>query len=159
MRNYNTVNQEFEHTVMKSGDVHIGKLLFQYLYFLLVMSGRRGNCAGRHSCCSFQLCRHPAGHRAAVPWDTVSVAPGTYVENINILGKAITVQSQSGPEATIIDENKANSDVIFSSIKSPDSKMEGFSPCKIAGQILGIAMEWEKRQTCLEKNSQSKKTK
>jgi len=40
---------------------------------------------------------------AAVNGDTVLVAPGTYVENIDFLVKAITVKSSSGAEATVID--------------------------------------------------------
>jgi len=43
------------------------------------------------------------GINAAVNGDTVLVAPGTYVENIDFLGKAITVMSKLGPEGTIID--------------------------------------------------------
>ena len=35
--------------------------------------------------------------------DTVLVAPGTYYENINFNGKAITVTSSGGPSVTIID--------------------------------------------------------
>ena len=35
--------------------------------------------------------------------DTVLVAPGTYTENINFLGKAITVKSAKGSSVTIID--------------------------------------------------------
>jgi parallel beta-helix repeat protein len=38
-----------------------------------------------------------------VDGDTVLVAPDTYVENIDFLGLAITVKSESGPEVTIID--------------------------------------------------------
>ncbi len=40
---------------------------------------------------------------AANPGDTVLVAPGTYYENIDFLGKAITVTSSAGPATTIID--------------------------------------------------------
>ncbi len=32
--------------------------------------------------------------------DTILVAPGTYVENIDFRGKAITVTSKAGPEMT-----------------------------------------------------------
>jgi parallel beta-helix repeat protein len=35
--------------------------------------------------------------------DTVLVAPGTYFEQVNFLGKAITVASAGGPRATVID--------------------------------------------------------
>ena len=40
---------------------------------------------------------------AASGGDLVLVAPGTYMENIAFSGKAITLQSESGAEATIID--------------------------------------------------------
>ncbi len=39
---------------------------------------------------------------AAQPGDTVLVAPGTYLENLNF-GKAITVTSLDGPSVTIVD--------------------------------------------------------
>src|ERR1700755_1827791 len=42
---------------------------------------------------------------AAVSGDTVQVAPGTYVENIDFKGKNITVISEQGAAATIIDGN------------------------------------------------------
>src|ERR1700722_9854295 len=43
-----------------------------------------------------------AGISAASNGDTVLVAPGTYNENINFNGKAITVESSSGPSVTVI---------------------------------------------------------
>ena len=39
----------------------------------------------------------------AVTGDVVLVAPGVYAEEIDFLGKAITVQSASGPDVTVID--------------------------------------------------------
>ncbi|HEV2886497.1 MAG TPA: DUF1565 domain-containing protein, partial [Jatrophihabitans sp.] len=39
---------------------------------------------------------------AAHNGDTVSVAPGTYRENLTIMGKRITVRSVSGPSVTVI---------------------------------------------------------
>lgn len=42
---------------------------------------------------------------AASDGDTVLVAPGTYYENIDFLGKAITVTSSAGPALTILDGN------------------------------------------------------
>jgi hypothetical protein len=50
---------------------------------------------------------------AANPGDTVLVAPGTYYENINFLGKAITVTSSGGAAVTIIDGGSKNPAVIF----------------------------------------------
>ncbi len=43
----------------------------------------------------------------AVNGDTVLVAPGTYVENIDFMGKSITVKSEQGPDVTTIDGNQA----------------------------------------------------
>ena len=40
---------------------------------------------------------------AAVDGDEIVVAPGTYPETINFLGKLITLRSSDGPDVTIID--------------------------------------------------------
>jgi len=57
-----------------------------------------------------------AGINAAVAGDIVQVSAGTYYENINFSGKAITVTSASGPAATIIDGSKnSNATVTFDS--------------------------------------------
>src|SRR5262249_62096630 len=58
--------------------------------------------------------------------DTVLVAPGTYVENINFGGKAITVTSESGAKDTIIDGGNANPVVIFTSGQGRDSALNRF---------------------------------
>lgn len=63
----------------------------------------------------------------ADPGDTVLVAPGTYYENLNFGGKAITVESTQGPEATIIDGNQAGSVVTFVSGEGPSSVLRGFT--------------------------------
>jgi hypothetical protein len=59
--------------------------------------------------------------------DTVLVAPGTYRENINFFGKAITVRSESGPQGTIIDGRNADSVVIFTSEEGRGSVLNGFT--------------------------------
>jgi hypothetical protein len=60
--------------------------------------------------------------------DTVLVAPGIYVENIDFKGKAITVISESGrPEDTIIDGGDANPVVSFISGEGRDSTINGFT--------------------------------
>ena len=63
---------------------------------------------------------------AAVDGDTVIVRPGTYVENIDFIGKAITVTSEIGPDVTAIDGNRNGSVVTFRSGEGPDSVLEGF---------------------------------
>jgi parallel beta-helix repeat protein len=64
---------------------------------------------------------------AAQNGDTVLVAPGTYIENINFIGKAITVRSGSGPLLTIIDGNHSNIVVTFNSGETSLSVLSGFT--------------------------------
>jgi hypothetical protein len=64
--------------------------------------------------------------------DIIIVHDGTYVENINFKGKAITVKSENGPEVTIIDgSNPADpnkgSVVTFNSGEDLSSVLEGFT--------------------------------
>jgi len=59
--------------------------------------------------------------------DVVIVKPGTYVENIDFLGKAITVQSEKGAAVTIIDGNQANNVARFTNSEGRDSVLEGFT--------------------------------
>jgi hypothetical protein len=44
-----------------------------------------------------------AAINSAAPGDTIVVEPGTYVENLRFDGKAVTLQSTSGPTRTIIE--------------------------------------------------------
>lgn len=73
---------------------------------------------------------------ASVAGDTVSVSPGTYQENLNYNGKAITIESTDGPELTIIDGSlltsglSNGSTVRFVNNESPLAKLIGF---KIVG--------------------------
>ena len=53
-----------------------------------------------------------AGIDVAMNGDEVVVAPGTYFEAINFLGKAITLRSSDGPEVTIIDATDLFSSVV-----------------------------------------------
>src|SRR4030095_9351387 len=63
----------------------------------------------------------------ATEGDRVLVAPGTYRENINFGGKAITVTSESGPQVTIIDGGEADPVVIFLSGEGRKSVLNGFT--------------------------------
>src|SRR6186713_290641 len=64
---------------------------------------------------------------AAAPGDTVLVAPGTYIENLTFLGKAITVVSESGPAVTVIDGNWAGPVVGFAEGESRAAVLRGFT--------------------------------
>ena len=54
-----------------------------------------------------------AGINVAAAGDTVLIAPGTYFENIDFKGKAITVTSSAGPATTIIDGGAKSATVLF----------------------------------------------
>jgi len=64
---------------------------------------------------------------SAANGDTVLVSPGIYKENINFLGKSITVTSQGGSDVTIIDGNQTGSVVTFSSGEGQASVLSGFT--------------------------------
>lgn len=68
-----------------------------------------------------------AAINAAHDGDTVVVSPGTYFENINFGGKAITVTSSNGPQSTIIDGNANGSVVTFSKNETAKSVLNGFT--------------------------------
>jgi len=64
---------------------------------------------------------------SAANGDTVLVAPGTYPENINFTGKAITVISEQGSEVTIIDGRSLGSVVSFISGEGRPAILDGFT--------------------------------
>ena len=68
-----------------------------------------------------------AGINAASNGDTVLVAPGTYKENVNFLGKAITVKSSSGAQITVIDGGQNGAVVTFASGETNASLLQGFT--------------------------------
>jgi len=59
--------------------------------------------------------------------DTIIVRSGTFVENIDFLGKAIYLMSDCGPEVTIIDGGQLESVVKFQNQEENDSVLDGFS--------------------------------
>jgi hypothetical protein len=64
--------------------------------------------------------------------DTVLVSPGTYVENIHFLGKAITLLSSAGPDSTVIDGSSPINPEMASTVRfvlgeGPDTVLEGFT--------------------------------
>src|SRR5262245_7328211 len=66
---------------------------------------------------------------AAAEGDTIVVSPGTYVEHINFLGKAIVVQSTNllNPGATTIDAGGAGVAVKFETGEGAGSTLAGFT--------------------------------
>ncbi|MHC4320568.1 MAG: right-handed parallel beta-helix repeat-containing protein, partial [Planctomycetota bacterium] len=63
----------------------------------------------------------------AVDTDEIVVAPGTYFEAINFLGKAITLRSSDGPEVTTIDGTGNLHVVQCVSGEGLDTVLEGFT--------------------------------
>ncbi len=73
---------------------------------------------------------HPtiqAAINAAIPGDEIIVAPGTYFETINFLGKAITLRSSDGPQVTIINGSGAGSVVQCVNGEGPGTVLEGLT--------------------------------
>jgi len=68
-----------------------------------------------------------AGIGAATNGDTVLVAAGTYYENINFNGKAITVTSEQGAGLTVIDGQSHGSVATFATSEGPNSILSGFT--------------------------------
>jgi len=68
-----------------------------------------------------------AGINAANNGDTVLVAPGTYTENVNFMGKAITVKSSKGASVTIVDGGSIAPVVTFNTSETSSSTVSGFT--------------------------------
>ncbi len=65
---------------------------------------------------------------AAVHGDEVRVLPGTYFEQIDFLGKRITVYGQDGAGATVIDGSLGSGPVVtFATAERPKSVLTGFT--------------------------------
>ena len=64
---------------------------------------------------------------AAADGDECVVAPGMYFENINMLGKAVTLRSSDGPDVTTIDANGRGTVIKCISGEGPDTVIEGFT--------------------------------
>lgn len=64
---------------------------------------------------------------AASAGDTVLVDPGTYTENVDFVGKAITVKSSGGASVTTIDAGGSGIVVYFGNGEGNDSVLDGFT--------------------------------
>ncbi len=73
----------------------------------------------------------------AVDGDTVVVAPGTYNEAIDFLGKAIVVVAEQGPDVTTLSGPVDQSLVTFSRGETEASILEGFTVREGTGTFLG----------------------
>ena len=68
-----------------------------------------------------------AAINAAVDGDEIIVHPGTYLEQIDFLGRAIWLHSSDGPDLTTIDANETGSVVSCVSGEGPATVLEGFT--------------------------------
>jgi len=64
---------------------------------------------------------------ASANGDTIVVRAGTYMENIDFLGKNIVVRSESGPQSTTIDGSQSGSVVTFQSGESAGAILSGLT--------------------------------
>ncbi len=67
--------------------------------------------------------------------DVIVVRPGTYAENLDFCGKAVTVTSEAGPGRTIIDGMENGSVVVFITNEGPDSVLNGFTVTNGSGTV------------------------
>ncbi|MHC4615392.1 MAG: right-handed parallel beta-helix repeat-containing protein, partial [Planctomycetota bacterium] len=84
----------------------------------------------------------------AVDTDEIVVAPGTYFETIDFLGKTITLRSSDGPDVTIIDAQQTGTVVTCESGEGSNTRLEGFTitggtgtwswPLYVGGGMLNI---------------------
>lgn len=103
---------------------------FTTLFLLIVACGLQFMPAARGATIGV-----PADHStiqgaidAAATGDIIVVAPGTYLESIDFLGKGITLRSSGGPLATIIDGSASGGSVVQCvSGEGPDTILEGFT--------------------------------
>lgn len=68
-----------------------------------------------------------AAINAAADGDTILVSPGTYYENLDFVGKAITLTSSAGAAQTIVDGLARDPVVTFNNGEKRDSILSGFT--------------------------------
>ena len=74
---------------------------------------------------------------SVVDGDIIIVRDGLYSENLNFLGKAITVKSENGPNSTTIDGTGSGSVVSFVNGEGKDSVLEGIALVNGSGTYVG----------------------
>jgi Right handed beta helix region len=67
----------------------------------------------------------------------VLVGPGTYLENLSIVGKDLVLKSEMGPEATILDGSSRQETVIYLSGQTRAMVVTGFTITGGAGRSIG----------------------
>ena len=87
------------------------------------LSIRDDSRAGGTNHCGGHQCRTWLRHRIF----RVLVSNGTYFENLNFIGKAITVTSVNGPQVTTIDGSHSGPVVLFETAESAGSVIKGFT--------------------------------
>jgi predicted outer membrane repeat protein len=75
----------------------------------------------------------------AVNDDEIVVHPGTYVERIDLLGKAITLRSTDGPDVTILNDDTGGTVITCTSGEGPDTLIEGFMVASDGGGMYNNA--------------------
>ncbi len=74
---------------------------------------------------------------AAMNGDEIVVAPGTYPEALDLLGKAVWLHSSDGPEVTVIDLPWVQNTILCTRKEGPDTVLDGFT---ITGAEMSGAM-------------------
>ena len=76
---------------------------------------------------------------AAESGNTILVGPGIYRENIDFMGKSITVHGVDGPIKTIIDGDRAGSVVTYSGGETEEAVLDGFTLRNGSGTFIILA--------------------
>ena len=84
----------------------------------------------------------------AADGELVLVAPGTYLETIDLLGKAIILRSEAGAHVTEIDGRSAGSVVAIESGETRDTVIDGFTIRNGSGRYLPYCVNLPTGQVC-----------
>ena len=80
--------------------------------------------------------QHAIAQAGTLDGDTLEVAPGTYFESLELLGKALHLVAPQGPSVTILDGSSLRSVVRFVAGEGPTTVLEGFTVRNGAGEML-----------------------